>query len=198
MAACQAVIYVKKDATGLNDGSSWANAYTDLQDGIQAATDNSDNKDVWVARVDSEGYYPGNEASDSFVLTSGVNIYGGFSGDETSIESRYCHSLTADDLFADTVDSTSLTVLNGQIDKSLKSYHVVKINEHVESAISCFFITNGYADGSDIEDMNGGGMLISNNDDTKGSKPLITQCVFKDNAAIGDGGAIYGWHYAKP
>ena len=44
------IIYVDKDATGSDNGKSWTNAYTDLQDAIAAALFGSQ---IWVA----EGIY---------------------------------------------------------------------------------------------------------------------------------------------
>ena len=45
-----AVIYVKTDAAGLNDGSTWIDAYNDLQSALGTATDGDS---IWVA----EGLY---------------------------------------------------------------------------------------------------------------------------------------------
>ena len=82
-------IYVDIDATGENDGSSWDDAYTSLQKAINVANaiyqKTNEEVDIWV----SEGtYLTGDLRSDSIILQSGVNIYGGFSGVETSLEQR--------------------------------------------------------------------------------------------------------------
>ncbi|MEM6398592.1 MAG: fasciclin domain-containing protein [Bacteroidota bacterium] len=69
-------IYVDVDATGNNDGSSWTDAYTSLQD---ALTNAADDAEVWVA----EGtYLP--PADTSFIVSSAISIIGGFEGTETS------------------------------------------------------------------------------------------------------------------
>ena len=75
--------YVDTDATGLNDGSSWANAYHDLQDALAQTTSGA----IWVA----EGTYtpaPVGQPTISFTLKDGVAIYGGFNGTETSLAQR--------------------------------------------------------------------------------------------------------------
>src|SRR5690606_29196737 len=67
------IIYVKSNATGNNDGSNWANAYTDLQEAI----DNSLLGDtIWVA----EGIYQP-AVNQYFSMKEGVEIYGGFPSD---------------------------------------------------------------------------------------------------------------------
>ena len=88
------VLYVSEDGAGTKDGSSWANAldgntvlesgYTKLADVLQNAQCNNC---FWVA---SGTYLPcgDSDASKHFVLNEGVSVYGGFTGDETSLEER--------------------------------------------------------------------------------------------------------------
>ena len=80
-----AQIYVKADAVGLDDGTSWTNAYTDLQGAIAAALNGDE---IWVA---AGTYKPtsGTDRSFSFWLKTGVGIYGGFAGDLQSPRPRY-------------------------------------------------------------------------------------------------------------
>lgn len=110
-----AVIYVDKDATGADDGTSWTDAYADLVDALGAA---SSGDDIWIA----EGtYVPTNAAqrpsllsalasptaaqlarTRAFVVPGNVSLYGGFSGTETAIGQR-------------TLSATA-TVLSGDFD----------------------------------------------------------------------------------
>ena len=73
------VIYVKADAAGSKDGTSWVDAFTDLQAAL-AAADEGDQ--IWIA---AGTYYPTDNSLDreaSFVMKVGVAIYGGFAGNE--------------------------------------------------------------------------------------------------------------------
>ncbi len=66
----QAVVYVDAGASGAGDGSSWADAFTSVQAGLNAAAAGDQ---VWVAA----GRYVEN-----ITLANGVALYGGFAGDE--------------------------------------------------------------------------------------------------------------------
>ena len=83
------IIYVKSDATGLNNGTSWSNAYILLQ----SALDNAIIDDqIWVA---AGTYYPTkkvggtDERNRAFKMKNNVSIYGGFAGNETMLSNRY-------------------------------------------------------------------------------------------------------------
>ena len=79
-----ATCYVKRDASGSNNGTSWTNAYTDLQSALAnypACTD------VYVAR----GTYQPTATTDrtiSFNIKPGVFVYGGFAGTEAALGDR--------------------------------------------------------------------------------------------------------------
>src|SRR6056297_3016474 len=80
----RAQIYVDQDATGAADGSSWTDAYPDLQDAINAADGSSE---LWIAG----GVYTPDSEGDSFTITGskdGIELYGGFKGTETARSQR--------------------------------------------------------------------------------------------------------------
>jgi len=80
----QAQVFVKADASGIQDGSSWQNAFTNLQDALNAAAPGAQ---IWVA----EGtYIPSGPTPDSshFITKKAVELYGGFSGTETVLDER--------------------------------------------------------------------------------------------------------------
>ena len=83
------VIYVNDNATGDNNGSSWTDAFTKLQDALAAAVAGDQ---IWVA---GGVYYPdegtgklNNSTSNTFQLKNGVALYGGFGGNETNLSQR--------------------------------------------------------------------------------------------------------------
>jgi len=115
IATAQNRVYVAAGATGLQNGTSWANAYNNLQ----TAIDMSSSLDtLWV----KNGSYKPSKAlgnstdarSKSFQLKSNVFIYGGFVGNEISIAQR---------------TGQNQTVLSGDLglvqDTSDNAYHVL-------------------------------------------------------------------------
>jgi hypothetical protein len=151
------VIYVKANATGANNGSSWADAFTSLQSGLAAA---SATDEVWVAAAT---YKPTAtvDRTISFALKNNVGVYGGFNGTETQRSQR------------DPV--ANVTILSGDIGTAGfsgdNSYHVVTSDGTVTNTgkLDGFTVSGGQADGNPLSNqdrgagiwINGGSALIS-------------------------------------
>lgn len=82
--ARSAVHHVDASASGHDDGSTWTDAFVDLQNALAMATSGDE---VWVA---AGTYRPtaGTDRSIAFELPSGVALYGGFAGGETARQQR--------------------------------------------------------------------------------------------------------------
>ncbi|WP_310556814.1 T9SS type A sorting domain-containing protein [Flavobacterium sp.] len=183
-----AIYYVKQIASGTGDGSSWANASSDLQGAINLATTGDDvwvQMGVYLPTLDVTGNIPLTDNREkTFLVKSGVSIYGGFNGTETQLISRN--------------PTVNLTVLTGDIgttgSNTDNSYHVVTSNNPIEvSLLDGFTIQDGKANGiSDFltisgANRSGGGVFIKG---TTGNF-TISKCIIKNNSALGDGGGIY-------
>jgi len=165
--------YVNSSATtGSNNGSSWANAYTDLQSALAVAVSGDI---IWVA---AGTYYPTPIATfrnTSFQLKNGVAIYGGFAGNETMLSER------------DWVANE--TILSGDINQNGtltgNSYSVVTgSGTNASAVIDGFTITGGNADGT-FPDNVGGGMY------NQSGSPTVSNIAFLGNRATTDGGGMY-------
>ncbi len=176
-------IFVKADASGSNNGTSWANAYTSLATALNNA--NSGDQ-VWVA---AGVYTPGVSENDSFLLENGVEIYGGFSGSEGSLGDRNWETnvtvLSGDIDNNDTKNGDGVTQLAANI-SGRNSYHVVE-GENIDSTaiLDGFTITAGQADGpSNTSDFRGAGIY------NRESAPILRNLTFVGNQSI-EGGAMY-------
>ena len=77
------VMYVKADATGAGDGSSWGNAYTDFNAALKAAlAANGTVEEIWVAGT----MHATNDVQHS--VKTELTIRGGFAGTESSLAER--------------------------------------------------------------------------------------------------------------
>ena len=77
------VLYVKQNANGSADGSSWENAFTNLNDALRIANTIHQMYGIRVNVLVAEGYYYGNTSlSYAFAPVDGVDLYGGFAGNE--------------------------------------------------------------------------------------------------------------------
>jgi len=171
-------LFVDQDALGLDNGTSWIDAFTSLQNGLTEADPGSE---VWVA----EGTYlpsPTGDRSASFQLKNGVALYGGFAGTETIREQRDC--------------SANPTLLSGDIgvagNNTDNSYHVIygTLLDAI-TILDGFTVTSGNANGS-YPNNSGGGMY-----NTDHSSPTLTNLTFSDNYAD-IGGGMYNLFYSNP
>lgn len=180
---CSARIHVDADALPGGDGSSWANAFTDLQQGLDATPDCAEHgASVWVA----EGTYrPADRAG--FFVYPGSHVFGGFEGTETRLVERdpAAHPVTLDgDLAGD--DGPGFTF------REDNAYHVVSLGNRAFASrnvrLDGFHVRGGSGDASYPHDPRGGGVYAT------GSSSIV-RCLIEDNQSEnggGGGGGIYG------
>jgi hypothetical protein len=181
-------IYVDANATGANNGTSWADAYTGLQ---SALNDANSGDEIWVAVGTYKPSYdyglvavpPDSQVRlKHFRLKNGVAIYGGFSGIETILEQRNWQA--------------NETILSGNIGApSNRCYHVFYhpdgTNLDNSAILDGFTISDGNANGSQATTSAGGGIYDCN------SSPTITNCTFSNNSGyVGCG--MFNYDYSSP
>ncbi|TKI48052.1 InlB B-repeat-containing protein [Lysinibacillus tabacifolii] len=178
--AASKIIYVKANvAGGTGDGTSWKNAFIDLQSALERATPGDQ---IWIA----QGIYTPTRLDNvrdartaHFRMKNGVAIYGGFKGEQ-------------DEEIVDNRDLTqNKTILSGELPSGEVAYHVfyhpnnydVKLN--ATAILDGVTITKGQADGYSIFHQHGGGMFNS------GNHPTLRNVIFSGNHANQYGGGMY-------
>lgn len=153
--------YVNSSASGGNNGISWTNAFSNLQDAITASAFGDQ---IWVA---AGTYKPTNTTTRTiyFQVKNGTQLYGGFNGTETQLSERD--------------PEANVTVLSGDIATPStldNSYHVVYfLNTGNQTLINGFKITGGMAVSSGAAE-SGGGVYASN------SSAVVENCKFVSNS----------------
>ena len=184
-------IFVDADATGANNGSSWADAYTTLQPALDAAVSGDQ---IWVA----EGIYTPTVANGgrsrryrSFQLENGVALYGGFDpsvgvdGWEDRDWVSYSTILSGDLNGNDQTD-----FVNNQENSFHVFYHPAELALNSSAILDGFTIQGGRANGVSPHFYGGGILNI-------GCSPTISNVIFVDNWSY-DGGGMYNWDSASP
>ena len=183
-------IYVKYNATGNNDGTSWADAYTSFQSALNTAIANDD---IYIARgtykpssaytlTNTPRYY-------HFELKNNVGIYGGFAGTETSVSQRTGFGY----------GGANETILSGDIgtpgvntDNCLHVFYNPSTGITNTALLDGVTITGGNANNASInEEKRGGAIYMS------GNSPTFSNVVVTGNYAIFGGGACNNNSSAK-
>ena len=176
--------FVDKTAPGLDDGTSWDDAYLELRDAIDPAVNQrlASNHELWVVSTESSSPYlpedppsPEDVREATFGLVSGVAVYGGFTGTEKSRLWRDWKS-----------NETILSGDRGTEDNNLDNcYHVVTGANG--AILDGFTIRDGNAD--DVyPDNKGAGIYCF------GVSPTISNCTIRDNDAGYNGAGMYNYH----
>lgn len=172
------VIYVNPAASGAGNGSSWTDAFTDLQDAIAGAS--LGQHEIWLAQGT---YTPTTSNPDprtaSFAI-GGMRVLGGFTANPAYPSER--------------VLDPANTILSGEIgtpDPEDNVYHVV-INTTKSGGSSGYIegitIRDGYANGPAALNQNkGAGAYIF--PDNNWSWTRFIHCVFEENTARGMDGS---------
>lgn len=188
----QIIWYVDHQAAGEDDGSSWANAFTDLADALNAANSGDE---VWVAA----GLYTPANASASFNLGSGIALYGGFDGTEDQRDARdWTANQTILSGDVDGNDQAEIPTLPTQIVGDNAGPILIANAAGDGTRVDGFTITAGTtANGAGIRASGGAGMIIENIDfignfagnngegivDIDNASPRLNRVRFLDNRA---------------
>ena len=180
-AAAQGKTYfVAHEAIGKADGSTWENAMT-LTNALNTAKANDE---IWVMGYKDEGnikfYFVPDKAG--YTLKSGVKLYGGFKGGETSIDERevidnkayrmvYRTVLSGDIDKNDSLDATNL-IFPGNDTRTDNATHVLTLNmtpdqtniNNWETVVDGVTIAGGHAAGTGVDGQGGGIFVTGNND----------------------------------
>ncbi len=196
------IIYVDDNAVGLNDGSSWQNAYTFLQDALADAEIAVKPVEIRVA----QGIYTPDENSISpdgignrgatFQLINDVTIEGGYAGfgepDPNARDIEAYETILSGDLLGDDIDIDDPCDLRGAPNLYDNSKVVVTgSNTDATAVLDGFTISSGHWD-EGIGDMirprpvrivNGGAGM-----NNSAGSPTVIRCIFTLN--------ITNWHGA--
>jgi L-ascorbate metabolism protein UlaG (beta-lactamase superfamily) len=188
-------IYVDDNAAGANDGTSWENAYTYLQDALADANSAAKPVEILVA----QGIYtpdkgatqsPGDKLA-SFKLINGVTLKGGFAGlieqDPNQWNVEIYKTILSGDLNSDDERVVDPNNMFNDISRSEDAYNVVNFSFVDKTAVlNGFTVSGGHYNSvsTDGPPIGGAGIYIYS------GNPKIINCTINDNSAVQAGGGI--------
>lgn len=176
------MLFVNASATGAGDGTTWVDAFRDLQAALTSpAASGGSVTEIWVAAGTYAPAGPDGDRGATFQLVDGVALFGGFAGTETSLAQRD--------------PAAHVTVLSGDLNGDDgpgfanvgdNARHVVRaVDGGSPNLLDGFTITGGIADGM-FGTMDGAGFEMRG---ATGTATLVN-CTFVANRADGFGGAV--------
>ncbi|MVT07879.1 MBG domain-containing protein [Chitinophaga tropicalis] len=182
------IVYVNKQSATPGDGSSWTSPLPELRDALNAAADPANGiSQVWVAK----GTYKPAATADpaaSFTITSALSVYGGFAGNEATLNARNIPAnpvILSGDLASDDILNNGIVLQPSDI-RGTNSYQVMTIgNVSGQVVLDGLIITGGNATGATVDKQSGAGLYCSD------ANVSVTNTRFHGNAANLGGGAIY-------
>lgn len=186
-AASARVRYINPTATGLNNGTSWANAYTKFDSLAHYVRDTLIQDTFWVAN----GTYKPPTINGWGIGNSGLKIYGGFAGTETALSQRNWgafQTILDGDIGVPGVNTDNC---NFVVDMGANGGFSIYTPKNPNMRFDGFKIINGYLAnylGPNLNNWAGGGGLRYMPADSDTIE--VANCFFSQNTSIW-GGAIF-------
>ncbi|MCP4453920.1 MAG: right-handed parallel beta-helix repeat-containing protein, partial [Planctomycetes bacterium] len=198
------VLYVDQRAIGLNNGSAWDQAFTDLQQALDMAQPGDEIRMATGVYTPAE---PDGDPNATFLLASGAVVKGGYAGGGADDPNDW-------DVNAyPTVLSGDLNGNDGE-DWSFREdnvFHVVTaVGTDANTVMEGLTIADGHAFEGDrayipwldpnsrgfegTEQSSGGGLLIRNTRPDEASVMTLKHCIFQDNTSLFGGAALFILH----
>lgn len=187
----KAQILVDNDAIGLNDGTSWEDAFRNLEDALNSANEGDQ---IWIA---SGTYLPGKSGdpkSSTFHVAKGIQLYGGFAGTETTLAERTLSkhpTILSGDLNQDDIEDDFENNRNDNV----WTVMLVENKTNTIPIIDGITFKNGHSDDNEFNEdewneiefnqaSNGGGLYLY-------GPALISNCTFSQNFSSERAGALF-------
>ncbi len=204
-AAVGQIIYVDADANGLNDGSSWTDAYNYLQD---ALADANSGDEIWVAegiyKPDQGGGKTPGDRTATFQLINGVTLKGGYAGfDEVYPNARDIEkyeTILSGDLDGNDIQVNDPCDLLTEPTRAENSYHVVTAIRYETGVLDGFTITGGNSNGPDswpFTTYGRGGGIYFHIRTLRWKGPKVSNCTVRRNSSVHYGGGMCHEGYGK-
>ncbi len=192
----EGILYVDAAARGTNDGSSWKDALTALQDALALAESGREirvakgvytpDRGLGITREDREA---------SFRITGGLTLRGGYAGaeapDPNARDVRVYATILSGDLRANDQPVADPDDLWKEATRTDNSRHILTaIGINGIAILDGVQVSGGYAFGpstaaAGADGLRGAGLIVL------GGTLKLRSCTFTDNWASGDGGALY-------
>ena len=184
--------YVNLNATAGNlDGTSWTDAYTNIQEAIDNTNAGSE---IWVAQGT---YQPttsnANTRSSTYKIDKILLLYGGFQGNET-LRSQRDAAIYTTILSGDLNGDDNANISHQESTRSDNAFHIISLKGDFNAGtiIDGFTITGGNADGytnhvagtAGYDEKSGAVIYANPNGSSKKVSATINNCIIEKNTAM--------------